>query len=40
VLIKLAERMPRGYAELIRVQDQHAARQEAEMADWRRRRGS
>jgi DNA polymerase-3 subunit epsilon len=40
VLIKLAERMPRGYAELIRVQDQYAARQEAELADWRRRRGS
>jgi DNA polymerase-3 subunit epsilon len=39
VLLVLAERMPRGYAELIRVQDQYAARQEAELADWRRRRG-
>jgi DNA polymerase-3 subunit epsilon len=38
VLLAIAERMPRGYAELIRVQDQYAARQEAELADWRRRR--
>ncbi len=38
VLLAIAERMPRGYAELIRVQDQAAARQEAQMADWRRRR--
>ncbi len=38
VLMALAERMPRTYAELIRIQDQYAARQEAEMADWRRRR--
>ena len=38
VLMTLAERMPKGYAELIRIQDQYAARQEAEMADWRRRR--
>ena len=39
VLLALAERMPRGYAELVRVQDQYSARQEAELADWRRRRG-
>jgi DNA polymerase-3 subunit epsilon len=39
VLLALAERMPRAYGELIRVQDQYAARQEAELADWRRRRG-
>lgn len=38
VLTKLVERMPRTYGELIRVQDQYAARQEVEMADWRRRR--
>jgi DNA polymerase-3 subunit epsilon len=39
VLVALAERMPKSYGELIRVQDQYAARQEAELADWRRRRG-
>ncbi|MFT3926219.1 MAG: 3'-5' exonuclease [Myxococcales bacterium] len=39
VLLALADRMPRGYAELVRVQDQYSARQEAELADWRRRRG-
>jgi DNA polymerase-3 subunit epsilon len=39
VLLALADRMPRAYGELIRVQDQYAARQEAELADWRRRRG-
>lgn len=38
VLLAIADRMPRGYAELIRVQSQAAARQEAQMADWRRRR--
>lgn len=38
VLLALADRMPRAYGELIRVQDQYAARQEAELADWRRRR--
>lgn len=38
VLLAIADRMPRGYAELIRVQNQAAARQEAQMADWRRRR--
>jgi DNA polymerase-3 subunit epsilon len=38
VLLALAGRMPRGYAELIRVQDQYAARQEVELSDWRRRR--
>lgn len=38
VLIALADRMPRAYAELVRIQDQYAARQEAELADWRRRR--
>jgi DNA polymerase-3 subunit epsilon len=38
VLFTLSERMPRGYAELIRIQDQYGARQEAELADWRRRR--
>ncbi len=38
VLHALAERMPKTYAELIRIQDQYAAHQEAELADWRRRR--
>jgi DNA polymerase-3 subunit epsilon len=38
VLMALQDRMPRSYGELIRIQDQYAARQEAEMADWRRRR--
>jgi DNA polymerase III subunit epsilon len=38
VLAALTERMPRSYGELIRIQDQYAARQEAELADWRRRR--
>lgn len=38
VLLAIADRMPRAYGELIRVQDQYAARQEAELADWRRRR--
>ena len=38
VLMALSERMPKTYAELIRIQDQYAARQEAELADWRRRR--
>jgi len=38
VLLALAPKMPRAYAELIRIQDQYAARQEAEFADWRRRR--
>jgi len=38
VLLALAPRMPRAYAELVRIQDQYAARQEAEFADWRRRR--
>lgn len=38
VLLALAGRMPKTYAELIRIQDQYAARQEVEMADWRRRR--
>jgi len=38
VLLALADRMPKTYADLIRIQDQYAARQEAEMADWRRRR--
>jgi DNA polymerase-3 subunit epsilon len=38
VLLSLGERMPRGYGELIRIQDQAAARQEAALADWRRRR--
>jgi DNA polymerase-3 subunit epsilon len=38
VLVTLSERMPRSYADLIRIQDQYAARQEAELADWRRRR--
>jgi DNA polymerase-3 subunit epsilon len=38
VLLHLAPRMPRGYAEVMRIQDQYAARQEAAMADWRRRR--
>jgi DNA polymerase-3 subunit epsilon len=38
VLSALVDRMPRSYSELIRIQDQYAARQEVEMADWRRRR--
>jgi DNA polymerase III subunit epsilon len=38
VLLTLAARMPRGYGELIRIQDQTGARQEAALADWRRRR--
>jgi DNA polymerase-3 subunit epsilon len=38
VLLALAERMPRSYADVIRIQDQYAARQEVEMADWRRKR--
>lgn len=38
VLAALAERMPKSYGELIRIQDQYAAQQEAELADWRRRR--
>jgi DNA polymerase-3 subunit epsilon len=38
VLMALAERMPRSYSDLIRIQDQYAARQEVELADWRRRR--
>jgi DNA polymerase-3 subunit epsilon len=38
VLIALAERMPKTYSDLIRIQDQYAARQEVELADWRRRR--
>ncbi|MDB4990277.1 MAG: polymerase epsilon subunit [Myxococcaceae bacterium] len=38
VLLHLVERMPKTYAELIRIQDQYAAHQEAELADWRKRR--
>jgi DNA polymerase-3 subunit epsilon len=38
VLLALTERMPKSYADLIRIQDQYAARQEAELSDWRRRR--
>ena len=38
VLLALGERMPRSYAELIRIQDQYGAHQEAELSDWRRRR--
>lgn len=38
VLLTLLDRMPRAYAELIRIQDQYAAQQEVELADWRRRR--
>lgn len=38
VLLALAAQMPRTYAELIRIQAQYAARQEAELSDWRRRR--
>lgn len=38
VLFALSERMPRAYAELIRIQDQYGAHQEAELSDWRRRR--
>lgn len=38
VLLALAPRMPRAYAELVRIQEQYSARQEAELADWRRRR--
>ena len=38
VLLALADRMPKTYAELIRIQDQYGAQQEVELADWRRRR--
>jgi DNA polymerase III subunit epsilon len=38
VLLALTDRMPRAYAELIRIQDQYGAHQEADLADWRRRR--
>ena len=38
VLLALADRMPKTYAELIRIQDQYGAHQEVELADWRRRR--
>lgn len=38
VLLALVDRMPKTYAELIRIQDQYAAQQEVELADWRRRR--
>jgi DNA polymerase-3 subunit epsilon len=38
VLLALAAQMPRPYAELIRIQVQYAARQEADLSDWRRRR--
>jgi DNA polymerase-3 subunit epsilon len=38
VLLKLIDRMPKTYAELIRIQDQYGAQQEVELADWRRRR--
>jgi DNA polymerase-3 subunit epsilon len=38
VLLAIAPQMPRTYAELIRIQSQYAARQEAELSDWRRRR--
>jgi DNA polymerase-3 subunit epsilon len=38
VLMGLAEQMPKNYGELIRIQDQYAAQQEAEMAAWRSRR--
>jgi len=39
VLIGLAAQMPKSYSELIRIQAQYAARQEAELAAWRNRRG-
>lgn len=38
VLMKLAERMPKSYGELIRIQAQYSARQSAEQAVWRSRR--
>lgn len=38
VLIALAERMPVSYGELIRLQNQYAARQDVDMASWRKRR--
>jgi len=38
VLLALSGRMPKSYAELIRIQDQYGAHQEVELADWRRRR--
>jgi DNA polymerase-3 subunit epsilon len=38
VLMTLAKDMPQQYGELIRIQKQYAARQEAEMAAWRSRR--
>jgi len=38
VLLALSDRMPKTYAELIRIQDQYGAHQEVELSDWRRRR--
>jgi DNA polymerase III subunit epsilon len=38
VLLHLIDRMPKTYAELIRIQAQYGAHQEAELADWRKRR--
>ena len=38
VLMELAAKMPQTYSELIRIQEQYAARQEAALADFRRRR--
>ncbi|MGB0679096.1 MAG: PolC-type DNA polymerase III [Polyangiales bacterium] len=39
VLLKLAGKLPRTYRELVRIQTQYAAAQEAEFARWRARRG-
>ena len=39
VLHALAKDLPKTYGELIRIQQQYEARQEAEMAAWRARRG-
>ena len=39
VLTALAAKMPSTYGELVRIQDRYAARQEAEFASWRKRRG-
>jgi DNA polymerase-3 subunit epsilon len=39
VLSALAPKMPSTYGELVRIQDRYSARQEAEFASWRKRRG-
>ncbi|MBK8171689.1 MAG: 3'-5' exonuclease [Sandaracinaceae bacterium] len=38
VLLGLADKMPKSYGELVRLQMQYGARQEAELQQWRKRR--